>query len=236
MLGIKKNGSQEEFGRKLRRAFLKIVMQDHSALCIALAHHLGDQQETFFIRLLRGTTLNGLTGMRPIDGDYLRPLLGYNKEEMLAYLDDNRTAYLTDPTNASPDFLRNRLRSTVLPALKNVDDRFDAKFSSTLRSLVEEDEYLTLQAHQAFTQCFNKHDQTNELVGDLIVFNGLHPVLKRRVVLEWLIATQVSFLPSTRFIEEVIRFLSSPRGGSHCIASGCQIIKKKKDFWISSLR
>src|SRR5579859_1867935 len=49
-LNIKKNGSQEEYGRKLRRAYLESVARGHNAQAIALAHHAQDQEETFFIR------------------------------------------------------------------------------------------------------------------------------------------------------------------------------------------
>src|SRR5579859_4278080 len=63
-VAIKPNGSKEEVGRKLRRAFLESVAQQHNAHAIALAHHLQDQEETFLIRLIRGTTLSGLIGMR----------------------------------------------------------------------------------------------------------------------------------------------------------------------------
>lgn len=235
MHGLKRNGSQEEFGRTLRRAFLQKVMQEEGALCIALAHHLQDQQETFFIRLLRGTTLNGLTGIKPIDGSYIRPLLTFNKEDLLTYMHDNMIAYLTDPSNTSPAFLRNRLRTSVMPMLNQVDQRFNAKFSTTLQSLVEEDEYVTTRAQEAFEKCFSKSDKNVQCIGDLVVFNALHPVLKRRVVLKWLIHSRVCFSPSASFIQEIIRFLFSPCGGSHCIASGHQVIKKKKNFWISQI-
>ena len=230
ILGLKKNGSQEEFGRNLRRAFLHKVMQKYGAQYIALAHHLGDQQETFFIRLMRGTTLKGLTGIKPIDGAYIRPLLTLNKNDILKYLHDNQVAYLTDPSNASPAFLRNRLRSSVIPVLKSVDERFDAKFSTTLHHLVQEDDYLTAQAQQDFLECFSRAETTASYTGNLDRFNALHPVLGRRVMLEWFIACHVSFSPSSGLIEEVSRFLSSPRGGSHCIAPNCAIIKKKKEL------
>lgn len=233
-MGIKKNGSQEEFGRALRRTFLRKVMEEHQADCIALAHHLQDQQETFFIRLLRGATLDGLTGIKPIDGHYVRPLLEYNKSDILAYLADNNIASLTDPTNTSPAYLRNRIRATLIPAMKSIDQRFDAKFSTTLHSLTEENGYLETVAEQAFVSCFNQVALDAVMIGNLTTFASLHPVVQRRAVLIWLIRCKVHFAPSAGFIEEVIRFLHSPRGGKHAISSGHEIVKKKKNFWISS--
>ena len=65
------NGSQEELGRKMRRFFFESVAQEYQASSIALAHHQQDQHETFFIRLLRGSSLTGLTGMKEKDGLYV---------------------------------------------------------------------------------------------------------------------------------------------------------------------
>lgn len=222
---IKKNGSQEEFGRNMRRAFFSQIVQEVGGGYVALAHHFQDQQETFFIRLIRGATLSGLVGMRAIDGFYIRPLLEFNKNDFITYLDEHKITYLTDPTNISPAFLRNRIRATLLPALHTLDQRFEAKFASTLRFLAEEESYLALVAHQKFKECFNKID--TGYIGDCKKLMELHPVILRRVVLEWCIASSLDFSPSEGFLGEIIRFVMSPRGGSHACTTTWSIAKKK---------
>jgi len=77
------NGSTEAQGRAARRHFFETVLKEQNAQGIALAHHLQDQEETFFIRLIRGSSLSGLTGMLSRDGAYIRPLLEINKSEIL---------------------------------------------------------------------------------------------------------------------------------------------------------
>ena len=86
-LEIKFNGSKEELGRKMRRALFAQILKEKNADFIALAHHLQDQQETFFLRLLRGSSLSGLCCMQEIDGNYIRPLLGIDKKDIFEYLD-----------------------------------------------------------------------------------------------------------------------------------------------------
>ena len=76
----------EELGRIMRRQFLTNVAKAHNASLIALGHHAQDQQETFFIRLIRGASLAGLTAMRPKQGIYIRPLLQTNKNDIIAIL------------------------------------------------------------------------------------------------------------------------------------------------------
>src|SRR5580704_10711033 len=77
------NGSQEELGRKTRRLFLQQVAERYNAHHIALAHHAQDQQETFFIRLIRGSSIAGLASMLPANGIYIRPLLATSKTDIL---------------------------------------------------------------------------------------------------------------------------------------------------------
>ena len=125
----------EELGRIFRIHFFNKIKKECNADYIALAHHQQDQQETFFIRLIRGCSLSGLTAIKPVQGDFLRPLLKTSKEEILTYLHKNKIEYLTDPTNESCEFLRNRIRKWVIPALKKTDPRFDKKFETSLDAL-----------------------------------------------------------------------------------------------------
>ena len=77
-LNLSFKGSPEEIGRNARRYFLEQIRTKHNADLIALGHHLQDQEETFFIRLIRGTSLSGLCAMWPKKGFYIRPLLQMN--------------------------------------------------------------------------------------------------------------------------------------------------------------
>lgn len=138
----KYNGSQEEVGRKLRRAFFEQVAQDYNANTIALGHHTGDQQETFFIRLMRGTTISGLGGMKEQDGKYVRPLLHVSKETIYAYLKKNNLSYLTDTTNNSEAFLRNRIRKHLIPALQHCDQRSHKQLVRIMHHLQETETFL----------------------------------------------------------------------------------------------
>ena len=139
---FKPSGSKENDARKARRYFFQQVMQAYNADVIALAQHKDDQQETFFIRLLRGATLTGLTGMWPKRGIYIRPLLCVTKAEIVDWLKSNTIAYLTDPTNISLDYLRNRIRTQLLPTIKEIDPRFEVNFSKTIGRLQQTELFL----------------------------------------------------------------------------------------------
>ncbi len=223
------NGSLEELGRTMRRQFLTNVAKAHNANLIALGHHAQDQQETFFIRLIRGASLAGLTAMHPKQGIYIRPLLQTNKSDIIAYLEHNNIAYLTDPTNTSPEYLRNRIRNTVLPALQNCDSRFDQNFLETLNRLHATEDYLNEQTQQLFKEC-------TRIENDFVWLNvnqllNLHPIMQHRIIMEWLIRARVPFTPTESFLQEIIRFCKQSGSKKHMIHRNWMLIKEKE--WIT---
>ncbi len=127
--------STEEIARKARYEFLQKEAKhmdspvkpgndsfrgDDRGAKIALAHHMNDQVETFFVNLLKGSGLGGLSGMKPQEGNLIRPLLTLTKEEILAYLKSQKISFLTDETNRSHPFLRNKVRQCLLPYIERV--------------------------------------------------------------------------------------------------------------------
>ncbi len=222
---LSRSGSQEDVGRQARRLFLESVMKEQNANDIALAHHLQDQEETFLIRLIRGTSLTGLCAMWPKHGPYIRPLLETNKNEIVQYLDEHAIAYLVDPTNESPSFLRNRIRKSALPALQDCDKRFDSNFLATLTRLQGIESYLAQHTKELLKTITHRKD------GDIII--DIHGLLKfpiamqYRLLMEWLCACQVSFPVSQSFLDEIIRFFKQPESKEHEIHHQWTISKRK---------
>lgn len=84
---------------------------------LATGHTASDQAETVLMRMIRGTGTTGLAAIPPRRDSIVRPLIRVTREEVLAYLTDRGQPFLTDPTNASLDPLRNRVRHVLLPLL-----------------------------------------------------------------------------------------------------------------------
>lgn len=219
-------GSKEEQGRVARRFFLSQLADQYQAQSIALAHHRDDQQETFFIRLMRGASLSGLVGMRPQHGRYIRPLLELSKQDIIAHLDQHDIPYLTDPSNLWPEFLRNRIRMTAIPALRACDARFDQSFSRTLSSLQETEDFLEQVAQQTFDEI--AHFQDNVYYLDIKKFCALHMALQRRLIVLWLCRERVTFPVSTGFFAEVLKFLHSAGDGSHNLHLAWSMVKRRE--------
>jgi tRNA(Ile)-lysidine synthase len=218
------DGSREAQGRVARRQFLTMVQQKAKATHIALAHHADDQQETFFIRLIRGTSLAGLVGMAPRAEQYIRPLLCAHKHEILEFLAYNNIPYRIDSSNGESDYLLNRIRMNVIPALKTADDRFDHSFQHTLERLQETEDYLRNHTAAIFQQL--AVNQNNKFIIDKEKFLSLHQAIQERILVYWLCAERMPFPPSHGFLHEMIKFIDSPHGGTHQIHHAWGLTKK----------
>jgi tRNA(Ile)-lysidine synthase len=223
-LSFKKNGSSEEFGRKARRTLFEMIARKHNADSIALGHHADDQQETFFIRLVRGTTLSGLISMKPQEGIYIRPLLQTHKKDILNYLETNGITYLIDPTNESDVYLRNRIRNHVLPALKSCDERFDNNFLRTINSLSEAEKTLTDLTKFYYESMVTTTNDIQNI--DLKALLSHSEYLQKRIIVMWIIAHKVPFTLTEKLLDEILRFLRQPDDKAHHIGTEWKIVKK----------
>lgn len=220
----KKPGSQEEHGRLARRAYFEELAQKYNAQAIALGHHYNDQQETFFLRMIRGASITGLAAMKPQKGLYIRPLLECSKDEIFAYLADTNQSFLEDETNKDTTYLRNAIRHTVMPALRDCDNRFDRSFYKTLQSVQDTDAYIARITEEAFT------DMTEELEGATVLsydkFLDADPFLKERLLIRWFCEEGVPFTPSGGLFNEVMRFLNN-EAKEHQVHTSWKLVKEK---------
>jgi len=129
------NFSTQMAARKLRYAWFKDLMQAHKFDCLVTAHHLNDSLETFVINLSRGTGIKGLTGISSGQKHILRPLLSFSKEEILEYAKNNHLKWREDSSNASIDYVRNKIRHQIVPVLKEIHPNFLENFSQTIQHL-----------------------------------------------------------------------------------------------------
>ena len=113
--------------------------------------------------------------------------------------------------------------------MQKCDKRFDQKFESSLKHLQEEDAFLQKLTKQSFDIVFK---QKETFVGDQKEFFKLDKVLQKRLLIYWLSQEKITFKPSEGYLEEILRFLSSERGGSHALGLNWKLFKKQNKFWI----
>ncbi len=115
-------GNIQSAARTARYRLLQEWAAAHHCTWIATAHHGDDQLETMLMRLARGAGIDGLSGVRAVNGNIIRPLLEVRKADLIAYCEAHGIPYTHDPSNADHDFDRVRMR-TALDGLDMLDVR-----------------------------------------------------------------------------------------------------------------
>ena len=159
---------------------------------VAVAHHADDQVETMLMRMVRGSGLRGLSGMRwcqeiahpatyieSADGQQedvqqpkmrvVRPLLGVTRQQIRAYLAENDLAWVEDASNRSTDILRNQIRHQIVPLLKESNPNLPETIAHTAE-LVASEAHRAETADRAVLQMLTVEQNEQRLVIDLARF------------------------------------------------------------------
>ncbi|QSO50591.1 tRNA lysidine(34) synthetase TilS [Alicyclobacillus curvatus] len=113
---------------------------------VFLAHHADDQVETVLMRLVRGTSMTGLAGIRPVREwqgiRWLRPLLAVPKGELVSYASEHGIAFVQDESNFDTTYTRNFLRHDIVPKLIQIQPSLTQAVHRLTNVLQAEDDYL----------------------------------------------------------------------------------------------
>ena len=121
--------------RDLRYAWFRKTAAAEGYDHIALAHNRNDVAETFLINLSRGTGLRGLTGIRPRQGEIIRPLLFARRDEIERYARSEGITWRDDSSNRSVKYTRNKIRHEILPAFEELNPSFVDTLAATAARL-----------------------------------------------------------------------------------------------------
>ncbi|SHO46852.1 tRNA lysidine(34) synthetase TilS [Desulfopila aestuarii] len=215
----KQSFSLEEAARILRYRALEKIRDELKAEEIAVAHTAGDQVEEFLIRMIRGSGLKGLSGMRYRQGHIIRPLLDISRDSLLEYLHQHNLDSCHDSSNDDRRFLRNRIRLDLLPEL-------EARYNPAIRTNILQTTAILAQ-EEAFLEDIAR-DHLNNLCtiiaattpGELptsiscqrVPFHDLHPAMQRRMIES--ICWKMGSRPSFRQILQMVKLVATGRPGS----------------------
>lgn len=141
----------EDAGRRARIDFLDELYKKYGAAAVALAHHADDQAETVLMRLLRGSGMNGLSGMSYRNSrGYVRPLLQITRKNIEEYLGERELVWREDASNGDTAYLRNRIRHELLPALEKYNPAIRSCLVTTATVTGDDEALLVELTEQAF--------------------------------------------------------------------------------------
>ena len=162
----------EAAARDARYAFLRSLPGK-----VATAHTADDNAETVLMRLIRGTGLKGLGAIAPVSGNVIRPMLTVTRDDVEAFLEEYALPHVEDSSNETDDFLRNRIRHSILPLMRAENPRIGENLSA-MALLLREDESC-LQA------------MLPEQTPDVSQLKAMEPALRRRALERFLKAQGV---------------------------------------------
>lgn len=129
--------SIEMAAREMRYDWFGRLRKEREMAVVAVAHHRDDSVETLLLNLVRGTGINGLKGISPLNGYIARPLLEVSRRDILDYLHGLHQDYVTDSTNLQDECMRNKIRLNILPLLRELNPSVSESIAGTARRLAD---------------------------------------------------------------------------------------------------
>ncbi len=176
----------QQWARAIRYAFFHRVAQGYDCHAVVVAHHADDQAETVLWRLLRGTGLDGLSGMNAAralgdDRHVLRPLLGTTRAQLAAYAEHYQIPYREDQSNRSDQYTRNRIRHELLPYCERLQPGATRHLALTVHRLQRDAAYLTRAGREAWN-VLEKEVSPHGVQWNRRQFVALDPAMQIRVL------------------------------------------------------
>lgn len=152
--------SVEMAARRLRYAWFEELCQKYSYTAVSVAHHADDSIETFFINLLRGTGLKGLTGISRHNGRIVRPLMFASRKDIMEYAIRHHIPFREDSTNRSTKYLRNKVRLGLIPMIREITPAFTSLMRGNLYRLRDAQRFIEAAIQEIQQQIMHRESQT----------------------------------------------------------------------------
>ena len=214
--------SFEQYAREVRYAFLRRITLARGCAALATAHHADDQAETMLMRILRGTTPAGITGIPVVRVEagvrIIRPLFYCARPAIEHWLRERGVEWREDESNRDPQYLRNRVRHVLIPELRR---SYNPQLREALMRLAEaqrcENDLLSRLTAEAIKECVDERGAI-----DREAFSKLHEALRRRGVVQ--LAWQRGIdCPFDRVVEACEFIDRAPTGQRFDLGGGVQL-------------
>lgn len=218
--------SVEEQARSERYEALRKLAKDREAVAVFLAHHANDQAETLLLNLLRGCGPTGLGGMPAVREElFVRPLLDVSREALRQWGVEQGIAFVEDPSNATPQYRRNRIRHEVLPRLQAVEPAAVELLTRTARLARKEAEQRDTLAASWVALCWRGKGEWAHLS---------IPLIQRTPVPEWTVRKALTdflrYPPSEAALERVMGLLEGSEAREAPLGRGFRAVREMEEL------
>jgi len=215
----------QEAARLLRYRTYEETSSEINANKIALGHTADDQAETLLMHLFRGSGSTGLAGIPPVRKNIIRPLIELERKEIERFLKSEGITFITDSSNTKKDYVRNRVRLSVIPMLREFNPDITGTLSKTAAIFRDEERYFEILVTKTLMKLISRKTETRiELF--LAPFEIMDKVIMRRVLRRAIDETRglrgITFI----HIEDMISLIKSGAPGDRLyLPGGIRVIK-----------
>lgn len=204
----------ETHARTARYQAMAELMNDGDVLI--LAHHSDDQAETVLMRLINGSGVGGLSGIKSWQSKNInnktiklhRPWLSVSRQEITAFAQKHQLAYIDDPTNDTGDNARSFLRTQILPKLHTLNPQASANIVRSANNLADVASIVDKLIHKNLSDCLSMSDtdlpyQSVLLIDKLLT---LSPQEQSTLIHQWLQGDE-TLPPNKRTVDDILALI-----------------------------
>lgn len=172
--------SEETAGRNERYKFFNNICKKNGFNKIAVAHNMNDSVETVIHNMIRGASLKGLSGIKPVNGNVIRPIIEISRDEIENYLFTNNYSFCTDSTNLANIYTRNKIRNVILKEMASVNESVVDTIYANSINLKNDDEFISEYAKSLGCISF----ENENIIVNNNIFIKQHNAVKCRILIE----------------------------------------------------
>jgi len=222
--------SIEMAAREARYTFFEKCCNENNFNCIITAHNADDQAETVLLRLIRGTTLTGITGIKSCSSfkglKLIRPMLECTRTEIEQYAKKNNINWREDSSNSKNDYLRNKIRHNIVPFITSeINPAFLKNITKMTRQFKIDDDFIEKQADAI------KQNALQDGWLDFRVIADIDTALQNRVIRGWLGTHIPPAQIDNQTINKIHKLHDSDKATCHLEIQNNYIIKKSYDIF-----
>lgn len=216
ILSLSNGKNTEEVGRRERYRFFNEIASEYEHSVIAVAHNKNDLAETMLMRMARGSSLVGLSGIKIKNNNVVRPLLYTSRAEIESFLERCGTSYMTDSTNLTDDYTRNKVRHKILPLFEELNPDFISSSARTARKLASSADFIAECAKKSYGEI------TNVIKIDRV--KHLHRALQEYIISEAAYCAEMSEI-SDKNISDILSLSDTTSGKKVCLPLGYEAVR-----------
>ncbi len=240
--------NKQEAARELRYKALDETAIEKAADKIALGHNANDQAETIMMRLFRGAGPSGLSGIPPVRSfesgvlsqelrkkiSIIRPLIEIERYEIEKFLENEGIGFVIDSSNLKHEYLRNKIRHLIIPAIRNINKDVTHTLSRTADIFRDEERYFKILVTKTLMKLITRKT-CNSIELFLGPLEGMDTVLLRRVLRRSIDETKALHGIGFIHIEEILSLIKSGRSGDRIyLPKDIRVIKGYSTLIITS--